>query len=133
MSQNAASLSISKRIITSLSVSSDDWEEDVNTTASPNTAATTDTSKYITFSKYQQRKIKRFTIIKKKDHLDDSDYEVISGINKYSIYKSVNKGWLCTCRHFALFQTPCSHIKAVILYEQTSHRDEKNAQNYSEL
>jgi SWIM zinc finger len=119
-------------IISSLSVSSDDEEEDVNTTASPNTA-TTDTSKYITFSKYQQRKIKRFTIIKKKDHLGDSDYEVISGINKYSIYKSVNKGWLCTCRHFALFQTPCSHIKAVILHEQISHRDKKNTRNYPEL
>ena len=119
-------------IIASLSMSSDDVEDDINNIASPNTAAT-ETSKYITFSKYQQRKIKRFTIIKTKDHLDDSDYEVMSGINKYSIYKSVNKGWLCTCRHFALIQTPCSHIKAVILYEQTSHRDEKNAQNYSEL
>jgi hypothetical protein len=119
-------------IIASLSMSSDDVEDDINNIASPNTAAT-ENSKYITFSKYQQRKIKRFTIIKTKDHLDDSDYEVMSGINKYSIYKSVNKGWLCTCRHFALFQTPCSHIKAVILYEQTSHRDEKNAQNYSEL
>jgi len=119
-------------IIAGLSMSSDDVEDDINNIASPNTAAT-ETSKYITFSKYQQRKIKRFTIIKTKDHLNDSDYEVMSGINKYSIYKSVNKGWLCTCRHFALFQTPCSHIKAVILYEQTSHRDEKNAQNYSEL
>ena len=119
-------------IIAGLSMSSDDVEDDINNIASPNTAAT-ETSKYITFSKYQQRKIKRFTIIKKKDHLDDFDYEVMSGINKYSIYKSVNKGWLCTCRHFALFQTPCSHIKAVILYEQTSHRDEKNAQNYPEL
>lgn len=115
-----------------MSVSSDDGEEDVNTTASPNTT-TTDASKYITFSKYQQRKIKRFTIIKKKDHLGDSDYEVISGMNKYSIYKSVNKGWLCTCRHFALFQTPCSHIKAVVLHEQTSYINEKNTRNYHEL
>ncbi len=98
---------------------SDDEEEANTTTASSNTA-TADTSKHTTFSKYQQRKIKKFTIIKKKGHLVDSDYEVISGINKYSTYKSINKGWLCTCRHFALFQTPCSHIKAVILYEQTN-------------
>lgn len=101
-----------------MSVSSNYNEDDADTTA--------DTSKCITFSKYQQRKIKGFTITKKKDQLGDSDYEVISGINKYSIYKSVNKGWLCTCRHFALFQTPCSHIKAVILQEQSSHKCKKN-------
>jgi len=105
-----------------LSVSNDDEDDDASTTASSNTV-TVDASKYITFSKYQQRKIKKFNIIKKKDH---SDYKVISGINKYSTYKSVNKGWLCTCRHFALFQTPCSHIKAVILYEQTNPKDERN-------
>lgn len=101
-----------------MSVSDD--EEEANTTTTPSSTATADTSKYITFSKYQQRKIKKFTIIKKKRHPKDSDYEVISGINKYSTYKSINKGWLCTCRHFALFQTPCSHIKAVILHEQTN-------------
>ncbi len=99
----------------------DDEEEANTTTTTPSNTATADTSKYITFSKYQQRKIKKFTIIKKKGHQGDSDYEVISGINKYSTYKSINKGWLCTCRHFALFQTPCSHIKAIILHEQTNH------------
>jgi SWIM zinc finger len=113
-------------IIINLSVSYDNDDDDVNATTPRSIAtATTDTGKYITFSKYQQRKIKRFTIIKRIDRLGDSDYEVISGINKYSIYKSVNKGWLCTCRHFAIFQTPCSHIKAVILQEQSSHKYEK--------
>jgi hypothetical protein len=35
------------------------------------------------------------------------------GDTEYCVFNSWHKGFICTCRHFAIKQTECRHIKEV--------------------
>jgi len=38
-------------------------------------------------------------------------FKVVSN-DEHSVIFSKNKGWSCSCRHFSIKRTPCSHIIA---------------------
>ena len=79
----------------------------------------------IKINKEKLRQIKRRQRVSKilaeiKIH-PESGYLVKSysdGSVTYDVYNSYRKGWLCTCRHFAIFGTECTHISAAREYSK---------------